>query len=172
MRLRRFSQPACCLGLHCQECARCKPLERVRGHELGQEEARKRRHVPVLARLVVVKLVLDHTHDDIVADETSCIHDLLRLHSEFGLARDLVAQQVSGREVAHAELVPDAGSLCTLAYSIAPTTSVLLAGKLNDASEPHLHQGDQPGSSGAVALASSGARPRPSPWPRARESCR
>lgn len=53
-------------------------------------------YAPVLALCVVVKLALDHVDHDLVADETTLVHDLLGLLSEVGLLRDLGAEHVSG----------------------------------------------------------------------------
>jgi hypothetical protein len=68
-------------------------------------------HSPVPAGLVVFQLVFDHPHHDVVADETTGIHDFLRLHTERRLLGDLFAQHVAGGEMAHAELVANLGGL-------------------------------------------------------------
>ena len=39
-------------------------------------------YLPVFASLVVLKLVSDHAHHDIVRDEPTGIHDLLRFNAE------------------------------------------------------------------------------------------
>ena len=80
-----------------------------------EAENTPRTHVPVLALLVVLQLVLDHRNDNLVADKTSSVHDLLRLNPELRLARDLVTEHVTRREMAHAELVADARRLRALA---------------------------------------------------------
>lgn len=46
-------------------------------------------HTPVLALGVVLKLALDHVNHDIVANQTTLVHDLLSLPSQVGLLRDL-----------------------------------------------------------------------------------
>lgn len=51
---------------------------------------------PVLALGVVLQLALDHVDHDLVADETTLIHDLLSLLAEVGLLRDLGPQHVTG----------------------------------------------------------------------------
>lgn len=71
-------------------------------------------HSPVLAGLVVLELVLDHTDDNVITHEASSIHDLLSLNAEGRLARDLVAEEVASREVADAELFLNLGGLRTL----------------------------------------------------------
>ena len=85
-------------------------------------------HLPVLAGLVVLELVLDHTDDNVIAHETSSIHDLLRLNAEGRLARDLVAEEVTSREVADAELFLYPRSLCSLACGHASLHLELLKG--------------------------------------------
>ena len=72
-------------------------------------------YAPVLALLVVLKLVSDYTHHDIVRNEPASIHDLLRLHTERRLLRHLLAQQVARREVTHTELVAYSRRLRALA---------------------------------------------------------
>lgn len=72
---------------------------------------------PVLASLVVLKLVLDHSDHDVVTDKTSRVHNLLGCNSERSLCRDLFTQHVTSRQVADTELIPDSGSLRTLAYT-------------------------------------------------------
>lgn len=47
------------------------------------------RSLPVLALGVVVQLALDHVDHDLVADETTLVHNLLSLLAELGLLRDL-----------------------------------------------------------------------------------
>ena len=53
-------------------------------------------HSPILADLVVLELVPDHTDDNVITHEASSIHDLLGLNAKGSLARDLVAEQVAG----------------------------------------------------------------------------
>lgn len=55
-----------------------------------------RKYIPVLALRVALQLVLDHVDHDLVADQTTLVHDLLSLPSEVGLLRDLRAQHVTG----------------------------------------------------------------------------
>lgn len=71
-------------------------------------------HSPIFARLVVFQLVLDHSHHDLVTNQTTCIHNLLRLSPELSLLRDLLAQHVSGRQVADTPLVTNSRSLGSL----------------------------------------------------------
>ena len=51
---------------------------------------------PVVALGVLLELLLDHTDHDLVADETSGIHDLLGLATEGCLRSNLCAEHVSG----------------------------------------------------------------------------
>ena len=53
-------------------------------------------YAPVLALGVVVQLALDHVDHDLVADETTLVHDLLGFLSKIGFLRDLGPQHVSG----------------------------------------------------------------------------
>ena len=71
---------------------------------------------PILARLVVLELVLDHPNHDIIADESPSVHDLLCLPTELGFLGNLLAEHVPCREVAYAELVAYPRGLCTLAW--------------------------------------------------------
>ena len=71
-------------------------------------------YAPVLAGLVVLKLILNHADHDVVADKTSSIHDLLCLEAELGLLRYLVSEHVASGQMADAELVADPGCLCAL----------------------------------------------------------
>lgn len=64
-------------------------------------------HAPVLALLVILELVPDNADHDVVADEPARVHDLLRLDAELRLLRDLLAQHVARRQMAHAELLLD-----------------------------------------------------------------
>ena len=54
------------------------------------------RYAPVLALWVVVQLALDHVDHDLVANETTLVHDLLGFLSKVGLLCDLGPQHVSG----------------------------------------------------------------------------
>ena len=86
--------------------------------ETRQKASRARdasNHAPVLARLVVLELVLDHVDDDVVREQPASVHDLLRLDAELRLRGDLLTQHVASGEVTHAKLVADAGSLRALA---------------------------------------------------------
>ena len=74
-------------------------------------------NVPVLALLVVLELVPNHAHHNVVRDEPTSIHDLLGLDTERRLLRHLLAQHVARREVAHAELVAYSRRLRALACS-------------------------------------------------------
>lgn len=106
---------------------------------------------PVFARLVVLQLVLDHPDHDIVANETTSVHNLLRLHTERRLLLDLLTKHVASREMADAELVPDSRSLGAFAlWAQSGTTSYVRmdSGKSASASchcitmeeTAHLHQ--------------------------------
>lgn len=77
-----------------------------------------RRNVPVLAVLVVLKLVFDHPDHDVVTDKASLVHDLLRFHTKLGLLRDLVSQHVTRCKMADTELVANSRSLGSFTYSI------------------------------------------------------
>lgn len=52
--------------------------------------------LPILALAVVVQFTLDHVDHDLVANQTTLVHDLLRLLAEVGLLRNLGSQHVSG----------------------------------------------------------------------------
>lgn len=54
------------------------------------------KNIPALALLVVLQLVLDHANDNVVADETALVHDLLGLLAESGALGDLGAEHVTG----------------------------------------------------------------------------
>ena len=71
--------------------------------------------LPVLTRLVVLELVPDHAHHDVVRDEPTSIHDLFSLDAERRLLRDLLAQHIARSEVADAELFTYTRRLCALA---------------------------------------------------------
>lgn len=60
------------------------------GHGQGWE------HIPSLALLIVVELLLDHANDNLIADETALVHDLLGLAAEGSLLRNLRSQHVTG----------------------------------------------------------------------------
>jgi hypothetical protein len=51
---------------------------------------------PILALGVVVQLALDHVDHDLVTDQATLVHDLLRLLAKLGLLCDLGPQHVSG----------------------------------------------------------------------------
>jgi hypothetical protein len=72
-------------------------------------------HSPVFASTVVLELILDHAHHNIVADQPSRIHDLLRLDSQLRLFHHLLAQHVSRRQVANTKTIAYFGSLRALA---------------------------------------------------------
>ena len=95
-----------------------EPVENEAGGGNASKASRARdasNHAPVLARLVVLELVLDHVDDDVVREQPAGVHDLLRLDAELRLRGDLLTQHVAGGEVTHAKLVADAGSLRALA---------------------------------------------------------
>lgn len=73
-------------------------------------------HSPVLALLVRLQLVLDHTDHDLIRDQSTGIHDLLGLLAELGLLADLVSEHVTGSQVADAVLLLQVGGLSTLAW--------------------------------------------------------
>src|SRR4051794_11032351 len=58
-------------------------------------EVNKTSNVPALALGIVVKLLLDHADDDVIADEAALVHDLLGFSAEGGLLRDLAAEHVT-----------------------------------------------------------------------------
>lgn len=66
---------------------------------------------PLGAVLVLLELLLDHADHDLVADQSTGVHDLLGGFSELSLSSDLRSEHVSGSEVAHAVLVGDVRSL-------------------------------------------------------------
>ena len=76
--------------------------------------------LPVLASLVVLELVADHAHHDVVRDESAGIHDLLGFDAQRRLLRDLFAEHVARREVAHAKLVAYPRRLRALACNTQP----------------------------------------------------
>jgi hypothetical protein len=76
---------------------------------------KRRLDAPELALLVLLKLTLDHTDDDLVRNESSSVHDLLGLLAELSTLLDLVAEHVTGSEVADVVLLLDGGGLSTLA---------------------------------------------------------
>ena len=92
-----------------------KKLMRQRRCQQVKENLAPAQYVPVLALLVVLELVPDYTHHDIVRNEPASIHDLLRLHTERRLLRHLLAQQVARREVTHTELIAYSRRLRALA---------------------------------------------------------
>lgn len=53
------------------------------------------RYTPVLALRVAFQFALDHVDHNLVANQTTLIHDLLGLPSEVGLLRDLGPQHVT-----------------------------------------------------------------------------
>lgn len=52
-------------------------------------------NIPALALGVVVELLLDHANDNVVADETALVHDLLGLPAERCLLGDLGPKHVT-----------------------------------------------------------------------------
>ena len=73
-------------------------------------------HLPILALLVVVQLLLDHVDHDVVRHEPTLVHDLLSLTAQVGLGGDLRAQHVAGSEMAAVVLLLDLRGLGALAY--------------------------------------------------------
>jgi len=62
--------------------------------------ATDRSDIPSLALLVVLQLLLNHANDDVIADETTLVHDLLGFPAERSLLGDLGSQHVtSGLDV-------------------------------------------------------------------------
>ena len=53
-------------------------------------------HIPVPAFTVVLNLVLDHVDHDLIANQSTLVHDLLGLLAEVGLCGDLGAKHVTG----------------------------------------------------------------------------
>lgn len=74
----------------------------------------QKRDIPVLARLVVFQLVLDHADHDVVTDKPTSIHNILRLHTESGLLRDLFAKHIARGEMAYAVGLGNPRCLSTL----------------------------------------------------------
>ena len=72
-------------------------------------------HAPVLAFLVGIQLILDHTDHDLIRYQSTGIHDLLGLLTQLRLSSDLRSEHVTGSEVADAVLLLEVGSLGTLA---------------------------------------------------------
>ena len=58
----------------------------------------------VLALLVVFQLALDHVDHDFVRNQTTFVHDLLGLNTQFGFGGNLSSQHVTCGQVAGAEL--------------------------------------------------------------------
>lgn len=52
-------------------------------------------NIPALALLVVVELLLDHANDNVVTDETTLVHDLLRFAAKGSLLSNLRSQHVT-----------------------------------------------------------------------------
>lgn len=73
----------------------------------------KRKSVPILAVLVVLKLVFDDTNHNIITNQPSSIHNLLCLDTERSLLGDLLSQHVTSRQMADTEFLLDLGSLST-----------------------------------------------------------
>lgn len=68
-----------------------------------------------LALLVVLQLLLNHANDDVIADETTLVHDLLGFPTERSLLGDLGSQHVTSGQMTAVELLLDLGSLGALA---------------------------------------------------------
>ena len=74
------------------------------------------KNAPIPTLLVILQLVTNHANHNIVAYESTGVHDLLRLDTKWGLLRDLLTKHVTCCEVADAELVTDARCLSAFAY--------------------------------------------------------
>jgi hypothetical protein len=70
------------------------------------------------ALAVVFELVLDHVDHDVVAHETTLVHNLLGLDAKGSALADLFPEHVAGREVADAVFVLDPGCLRPLAWFV------------------------------------------------------
>lgn len=70
-----------------------KGSQQTRKASLGTSNGRS---LPALAFLIVVKLLLDHADDNLVADETTLVHNLLGLATKGSLLGDLGAKHVTG----------------------------------------------------------------------------
>jgi len=53
-------------------------------------------NVPSLALLVVLQLLLDHPNDDVIADKTALVHDLLGFPAERRLLSNLGSEHITG----------------------------------------------------------------------------
>jgi hypothetical protein len=53
------------------------------------------KYTPALALRIVVKLLLDHADNDVIADETALVHDLLGFSAERSLLGDLRSEHVT-----------------------------------------------------------------------------
>ncbi len=69
---------------------------------------------PVLARLVVLQLVFNHPNHNIIRDQSSSIHYLLRLDTKGCFLGYLFAKHVTGCQMAHTEFISYPGSLRAL----------------------------------------------------------
>lgn len=81
---------------------------------------------PIVALLVVLKLLFDHSNHDLVRDQLALVHDLLRLLAKVGLLGNLRAQHVSGRQMTAAKLLFDLWRLRSLAYTATTSFSTSL----------------------------------------------
>lgn len=64
--------------------------ETKRFHQVSlRDTAQRARYLPVLALGIALQFTLDHANHNLVADQTTLVHDLLRLPSKVGLFRDL-----------------------------------------------------------------------------------
>ena len=66
---------------------------------------------PILARFIVIQLVLDHVHHNIVRNESSGIHDLLGFNTKRRLLLHLFAEHVTSCQMADTKLITELGSL-------------------------------------------------------------
>lgn len=84
-------------------------------------------HIPVLALLVVLELLLDDANHDFVGNESTRVHNLLGLNTELGLLGDLFSEDVTGSQVADTVLLTNSwclGSLSCSALTLAVETKV------------------------------------------------
>lgn len=96
---------------------------------------------PLATLLVGLELVLDHAYHDLVADETTLVHDLLGFLAKLGALSNLLAEHVTGSKVADqvVEALKDLGGLGTLACARRPdedhaNTSIVAAATGNSVS--------------------------------------
>jgi hypothetical protein len=88
--------------------------------ERRQGNQKAKRHIPILTRLIMLQLFFNHPNHNLIRNQSTGVHNLLRSQSKVGLLRDFLAQHVASGEMAHAEFIANSGSLSTLACSSVP----------------------------------------------------